>query len=368
MSPWRSSLVRPFARRALLLAFLVPAAAAAGARAARSADEPVGEPPVAAAPKLRFGENEIDYGLLLQGEIVEKELKLHNDGGAPLTIAQAVPSCGCTTILEFPKEIAPGGEGTVRFTVDSRRINPGEGRKRIKFETNDPAQPQAPFYFFTEVRTLYRSEPPRLEVSGIYDGTKKATIRLIGITDFGFELLGARSRGGKFEIVDFSEAGEGIYELHLEVGPAARPEQTRDPLDLRIGLRDGRELEVGQWVDIVHLDPIEVIPEAVLQFDNRDTDPLLAAGAAPAAKSVVLRSRDRTRPFKILGVKLEGFPEGVFTTAVETVSEGTQYQVRVSLSAYRDEAFLLGKLLIETDAAVEPVRTIHLRAKFGRKR
>ena len=40
----------------------------------------------------------------------------------------------------------------------------------------------------------------------------------------------------------------------------------------------------------------------------------------------------------------------------------------VTLSEYRKEAFLLGKLIIETDAEINPVRILNLRAKFGRRR
>jgi len=133
-------------------------------------------------------------------------------------------------------------------------------------------------------------------------------------------------------------------------------------------LLDGTTIEIGQWVEIAHLDPIEVLPEAALQFDNRETDALLAAGAPPLTKAVILRSRDPALKFHVTGVRLEGFPDGAVTTELQTVAEGSHYAVRVTLPAYRDEAFLIGKLIIETDAAVEPVRTLHLRVKFGRKR
>jgi hypothetical protein len=350
--------------RALSLALALLLGPAAPARA----DEPPAGGAPAAVPKLRFGENEVDYGLLRQGEVIERELVIHNDGDAPLLVRQATPSCGCTTIHEFPREIAPGGSGTVKFQVDSRKIHPGDTRKRIKFDTSDPAQMQAAFFFTAEVLALYRSEPAAIALSGLFDRPKSTRIRLIGTTEHGFELLGARSRGGLFEITDFVEVGIGTYELELTAAAAAKPESVRDPLDMQIRLLDGTTIEVGQWVDIAHLDPVEVLPEGALQFENKETDTLLAAGAAPVTKRVLLRTRDPERPFHVLAARLDGFPEGVFETAVETVAEGSQYAVRVTLPAYREEAFLLGKLIIETDSAVEPVRTLHLRAKFGRKR
>jgi hypothetical protein len=348
------------------LLFLLPLLIGGGA-AESSLPAAGDEPPAAAAPKLRFGENEADYGLLRQGERIDRELVIHNDGDAPLVIRQATPSCGCTTIHEFPKEIAPGGSGTVRFEVDSRKIHPGDTRKRIKFDNNDATQAQAAFFFTAEVLALYRSEPTTIELSGIFDQPKSATVRFIGTTEHGFELLGARSRGGLFEIVEFTEIAPGSYELKLEASAAQRPEKVRDPLDMQVGLLDGTTIEIGQWVEIEHLDPIEVIPEAALQFDNRETDALLAAGAPPLTKSVILRSRDPERKFRVISVRLEGIPEGAVTTSIDTLADGSQYSVKVIIPAYRDEAYLIGKLLIETDSPVEPLRTLHLRAKFGRK-
>ena len=50
------------------------------------------------------------------------------------------------------------------------------------------------------------------------------------------------------------------------------------------------------------------------------------------------------------------------------VKPGFHYTVQVTLPAYRDEAYLLGKLVIVTDAETEPERVLNLRARFGRKR
>ncbi len=340
----------------ILLTLLAPPAAAG-----LSADGP----PV--APVLRFSGNEVAYGDLLQGEVTEKELKIFNDGDAPLVITTATPSCGCTTVVSFDREIAPGTAGTVRFQIDSKKIKPGESNKRIQFATNDPKQPLAGYYFSAEVISLYRTDPREIRVSGLFDSEKSATIRLVGITEYGFTLMGIRSRGQMFEVEDFEEIDERTYQVKIVVGPASAPGKTRDPLDLLIEVKDGRQIQVGQWVNIEHLDPVLVAPDRALQFNNADTDRLLVAGAPPVVKTVTLRSRDAERPLQVLSARLEDLPEGAFSVEVHPIVVGSHYTVQVSLPAYRAEAFLMGKLVIETDAAVEPIRTLDLRAKFGRK-
>lgn len=358
----------------LLLASLAAAGVPAEPQVARAEspkvlandDDPVPGSPD--GPSIRFAENEVDQGDLLQGEIVERELVIHNDGDLPLLLSKATPSCGCTTVISFPPRIAPGDQGVLRFEINSKKIKPGPGRKRILLDTNDLLQPKAGYYFTVNVVALYQSEPSDIRLGGLFDGEKRAKIRLVGASKYGFELESASSRGGMFEIEEFFYISEGVYELTLLAPAVDAPATTRDPLDLVINVKDGRQIQVGQWVNLDHWNPITVVPEGVLLFGNRDTDPLLVEGAKPVTKMVTLRARDPKATFKILSVKLEGVPDGSFGTNVMTLTEGMHYSVAVSLPAYRTESYLNGELIIETDAAIEPIRKLKLRAMFGRKR
>ena len=330
------------------------------------------EPPVArpAGPSARFAENEIDYGDLLQGEIVEREVLIHNDGQSELQITKATPNCGCTEVTSFPSTIAPGGQGMLRFTINSKKIKPGSGRKRIRLDTNNPIDPNPGYYFTVNVVALYRSEPSDIRVGGVFDEEKRARIRLIQNSDYGFELESAVSRNGMFTIEDFVWVKDGVYELTVVVPANAEPAVTRDPLDFVITTKDSREITVGQWVNIEHWNPVLVVPEQVLQFGNRETDLLLGAGEnpLPITKTVTLRSRDPKRNFTVLDAKIVDAPEGVFVAEVIPRTEGSHYQVAVRIPKYRTETFIVGKLVITTDAEIEPVREITVRAKFGRKK
>ena len=331
-----------------------------------TADEPPIDRP--AGPSVRFAENEIDYGDLLQGEMIEREVVIHNDGLAELQITKATPNCGCTEIVSFPPTIAPGGEGVLRFTVNSKKIKPGSGRKRIRLDTNNALDPNPGYYFTVNVVALYRSEPSDIRVGGVFDAEKRTRIRLIQNSDYGFELDSAVSRNGMFTIEDFVWVKDGVYELTVVVAANAEPAVTRDPLDFVINVKDGRTVQVGQWVNIEHWNPVLVVPENVLQFGNRETDLLLAENALPVSKSVTLRSRDPERNFSVLDVKIEDAPEGVFDAQIIPRTEGSHYQIKVLLPKYQPQSFITGKLVITTDAEIEPIRTITLRAKFGRRK
>jgi hypothetical protein len=319
------------------------------------------------APTARFAENEVDQGVLLQGEVVERQVVIHNDGTVPLVIGRADPSCGCTTVVSFPREIEPGGQGLLKFEINSKKIKPGEGRKRIRLLTNDPIPENGDYYFTVTVVALYRSDPMNIKMTGLHDREKRTTVRLRGTTEYGFDLEEASAREGLFTIEEFYILEEGSYELVLSAPPVAAPGKSRDPLDLIIQTEDGRVVRVGQWVEIENWDPVQVFPERVVQFGNRETDPLLAEGAPPAVQSVMLRARAPEANFSVLSARLEGVPDGAFEVKVVPVIEGSQYRVDVSLPRYRVETYLVGQLIIETDATVEPTRTLTVRAKFGRK-
>jgi len=61
-----------------------------------------------------------DLGKVMDGAKLDVVWRFRNTGGKPLVIEKASPSCGCT-VAETPKEpIAPGQEGRIRATFDSK--------------------------------------------------------------------------------------------------------------------------------------------------------------------------------------------------------------------------------------------------------
>lgn len=65
-------------------------------------------------PVMAFEETEHDFGTIVQGTPQETVFKFKNTGSAPLVIADARSSCGCT-VPDPPKEpIAPGDTGELK--------------------------------------------------------------------------------------------------------------------------------------------------------------------------------------------------------------------------------------------------------------
>lgn len=71
-------------------------------------------------PVLTFDSDMHDFGRLSEGESISYSFHFRNTGSADLVISSCSASCGCT-VADYPrKRIAPGEEGYVTVTFNSR--------------------------------------------------------------------------------------------------------------------------------------------------------------------------------------------------------------------------------------------------------
>ena len=327
------------------------------------------DPQNSPAPVISIPLDEPDYGELLQGEVIVREFEVSNEGTATLKIWRANPSCSCTKILDFPRSLEPGEKGVVKFEIDSKKVKPGDTRKGITLENNDVERSKIRFIFAAKITSLFESDPNPIKITGLYRNEKKARVRLLAKTDYGFNILGARSRNGEFEITDFEEVTkDGEYSIEITVPPSEEPRVIKDPLDLMIEVKDGRSVVVGRYVEIHHMESVQVSPASVLQFGNRDTDRLLGENSkGVVTKMVQLLNIDADLGFQVLGATLEGLPEGTLDVMVTEVVPGKNYRVLLTLTEYRKEPILRGKLTIETNDPLRELRVIQVAARFGRR-
>ncbi len=82
-----------------------------------------------------------DFGKVNEGEIVTYNYRFKNTGAHPLSVQNAVASCGCTIPEKPEKPVQPGEIGyiKVKFNSDHR---PGEAHKTITVTSN--ANPEFP--------------------------------------------------------------------------------------------------------------------------------------------------------------------------------------------------------------------------------
>jgi hypothetical protein len=111
-------------------------------------------------PQAEFMEKDWDFGRIKQGEVVRHEFVFRNIGTAPLEIRRVTTSCGCAAALVSEKEIAPGQQGRLKVSFDSRSYS-GKVIKYIYFESNDPKNPQVELTIRAEVEV---GPGPKIEI------------------------------------------------------------------------------------------------------------------------------------------------------------------------------------------------------------
>ena len=65
-----------------------------------------------------------NLGNLMEGTVVDVQFRFKNTGNKMLVITDVAASCGCTVPEKPEKPIAPGAEGVIKATFDSKNSHP----------------------------------------------------------------------------------------------------------------------------------------------------------------------------------------------------------------------------------------------------
>jgi hypothetical protein len=91
-----------------------------------------------------------DYGKINEGQKLDVSFRFKNTGDKPLIIIRVQPGCGCTA-AEPPKEpIAPGAEGVINASFNSKDRT-GHNSKDIFVEANTRGNQNHKVHFDVEV-------------------------------------------------------------------------------------------------------------------------------------------------------------------------------------------------------------------------
>lgn len=101
---------------------------------------PMTESELAKAPRLQIDRTVHEFGSVRQGNIVETEFTLTNNGRTDLIIRDTKANCGCTVSTPEKSTLAPGESAKLKVSFNS------EGRRGTQYKTvtvfsNDPTAP-----------------------------------------------------------------------------------------------------------------------------------------------------------------------------------------------------------------------------------
>jgi cytochrome c553 len=144
--------------------------------------------------KMKFTEDDFDFGKITEGDIVEHVFRFTNIGIDTLKIIDVKASCGCTAVLLSTNTIPPGGKGEIKATFNSRGKT-GKIKKNIRIRINDAQGSAQVIYFtvFVEPRMGESSAPnhPGNMMGSYFEGQCVNCHVEPGLDKFGKELFAA---------------------------------------------------------------------------------------------------------------------------------------------------------------------------------
>lgn len=105
-------------------------------------------------PRLAAETERFDFGDVINGEVLTRDLIVRNEGDGPLVVEAVSTSCGCTKATLEPMTISPGGSATLHVVYDSGAHGPGLSGsilRQIFIASNDPERPEVVIEFDSNV-------------------------------------------------------------------------------------------------------------------------------------------------------------------------------------------------------------------------
>jgi hypothetical protein len=187
--------------------------------------------------RAKFKEEVWDFGKIKQGEVLAHEFVFTNEGDAPLVIERVSTSCGCTAALASEDRIAPGKEGRIKASFDTRGYA-GSVVKYVYVESNDASNARRELKVTAEIDV---PPQPRIELDrynadlGLSlegeETSTRFTVRNVGELELKIEIGHPDFKffaGGKPAVFPISVAAGKEVSLEVRFPAPAKPGMLRD--------------------------------------------------------------------------------------------------------------------------------------------
>lgn len=105
-------------------------------------------------PQINLETSAFDFGDVVNGDIMEKDLTIRNVGGADLIIEAIITSCDCTKAKLDSTRIPAGDSATLLIEFDSSSFGPdwfGEVMRKVILISNDPENSEVLITFVANI-------------------------------------------------------------------------------------------------------------------------------------------------------------------------------------------------------------------------
>ena len=308
----------------------------------------------AGKPKAVAVEAIKDVGVVPKGDKVVHDFLIRNDGDVPLQITDVRAACVCT-VVDFDKSIAPGQTGKVHAELDTATFN-GPISKSVTVFTNDPDAAQLDLTLRAKVEPFIQAKPGYARYITVQGEEKTGTIaQTIWAPD-----------GTSFDVTGVESPYPFLKTSFREAKPEERVPDVQGK-QWRIEMTLSNDAAVGALADHVRIvtthpkQKLVTIPVSGFVRPVIAVTPPVADFGQVELKEPLRRTFNvrnfATEPIKITSV--EGGMPGL-KTELEPVTEGREYQLRLTLNPGMAKGPLSGKLVLHTDSPKRPIIEVDL--------
>ncbi len=311
-----------------------------------------------ALPKLVVEDKIVDLGTVPEGAVKTAEFTLENQGEGTLEIRSVRPTCGCA-VADFPKEVAPGGKGTVKVSLDTAGFKGGIS-KSVMVMSNDVENPIMTLALKADVRPYIEILPRplvRFNVLQREDATEKVVVA--GTDRSGdFKITGVKSDSDDLEIsyrrLEEAERIEDKFPTQYEVAIRLKKDAKVGPVNSVVTVKtnapDAKTVEIKVFGVIRAL--LKVTP-ANIQFGA------IEARHEPSRNVIIVNNR----PESTVTITAASIDDPAFTTEILPIEEGVRYQVIVGMARDAVTGLKDTTLVLKTTDSDFPELRIPVRAQ-----
>ncbi len=259
---------------------------------------------------LRFEEMLFDFGTILEGHILEREFRFVNHSDRPVTIQRA-RACACVTTT-FPKDpIAPGADGIIHTSLDSRDRS-GPQVKHIVLFTDEGEETEASVVLKGSIHSPLILPSRSVVFSNVQPGEALQEDLEIQASAGVSEVACEASEG--FLKAELENQGANRYLLRLR-GQAPRAAGAESAtVHLRCRQDDGSEWSKEIPVRVVVPEAFQLLQDRVtlragkgiLNVKTTWPDMARIENVESSSPSLIVEEKRRSENFLSLGIRLEG--------------------------------------------------------------
>jgi hypothetical protein len=198
-----------------------------------------------AQPSIQLAPNSFDFGSVEGGTPVDTSFTLTNAGNTNLVISQITTSCGCTTVGDWERALAPGHGETIAIHFDSANYN-GHIEKLVTIQSNDPHAQSLFFNLTGNVHQAMAIQPSFLLLHANSAGTSEGTVTLTNQQAIPLEIKEISSGNPAFNITVHTNITGQSFTLQIKTRP---PYMQGLQTMVRVFTTNGKE---GHFVAIVN--------------------------------------------------------------------------------------------------------------------